>query len=86
MATEERNVSEDFDPGPPPGPVLEIRLTDDQVNQFHRQRLACRSFTRLSVRASHCAVISAHSSASNTCHASSIGPSDSMGSPAPFAV
>jgi hypothetical protein len=35
VATEELNVSEDFDPGPPPDPVLEIRLTDAQINQFH---------------------------------------------------
>jgi ectoine hydroxylase-related dioxygenase (phytanoyl-CoA dioxygenase family) len=25
-----------FDPGPPPDTVLDVRLTDEQVNQFHR--------------------------------------------------
>ena len=36
MATEELSLSDDFDPGPPPSTILEVRLTDDQVNQFHR--------------------------------------------------
>ena len=29
-------TTETFDPGPMPDVVLEVRLTDDQVNQFHR--------------------------------------------------
>ena len=36
MATEELSVSEEFDPGPRPTAVLDVRLTDEQVDQFHR--------------------------------------------------
>ena len=37
MAGEESIVAEVFDPGPPPDAVLEVRLTEDQVQQFHRE-------------------------------------------------
>src|SRR5262245_63236670 len=33
---QEMNASEVFDPGPPPDRVLEVRLTETQVDQFHR--------------------------------------------------
>ena len=36
MSTEPLNASETFDPGPPPELVLEVRLTEEQVDQFHR--------------------------------------------------
>ena len=36
MAAEQPNVSESFDPGSPPERVLEVRLTEAQIDQFHR--------------------------------------------------
>ena len=36
MAAQQPNASESFDPGPPPDRVLEVRLTAEQVDQFHR--------------------------------------------------
>jgi ectoine hydroxylase-related dioxygenase (phytanoyl-CoA dioxygenase family) len=36
MTSEPMPISDAFDPGPPPGPVLDVRLTDGQVEQFHR--------------------------------------------------
>jgi len=36
MASEELSTSEVFEPGPPPDVALEVRLTDEQVDQFHR--------------------------------------------------
>src|SRR5262245_29526359 len=36
MATEALRESEVFDPGPPPATVLEVRLTEEQIDRFHR--------------------------------------------------
>jgi ectoine hydroxylase-related dioxygenase (phytanoyl-CoA dioxygenase family) len=36
MAGEPTRGADAFEPGPPPGPVLQIRLTEEQVDQFHR--------------------------------------------------
>ena len=41
MATGELSVSEGFDPGPRPDRVLEVRLSDEQVNQFHAEGFTC---------------------------------------------
>jgi ectoine hydroxylase-related dioxygenase (phytanoyl-CoA dioxygenase family) len=36
VATDAASVSEDFDPGPCPAAVLAVRLSDEQIDQFHR--------------------------------------------------
>jgi ectoine hydroxylase-related dioxygenase (phytanoyl-CoA dioxygenase family) len=36
MASQASTASEVFDPGPPPDRVLEVRLTEAQLDQFHR--------------------------------------------------
>ena len=36
VTSRESSESEVFDPGPPPAVVLEVRLSEAQVDQFHR--------------------------------------------------
>lgn len=36
MGSDPMALAEAFDPGPPPDVVFEVRLTEEQVDRFHR--------------------------------------------------